>query len=76
MPDPNPASAPEQLIAAVRQKYGAVANSSLSSDHKGVKAVAEAFGYTPEELQSIPPEANMGLSCGNPTATAHLKPGR
>jgi ubiquinone/menaquinone biosynthesis C-methylase UbiE len=37
--------------------------------------VAEAFGYTPEELTSIPSEANMGLSCGNPTATANLRPG-
>ncbi len=40
-----------------------------------MKAVAEAFGYTAEELTSIPAEANMGLSCGNPTATAHLKAG-
>jgi len=40
-----------------------------------VKAVAEAFGYTAEELRSIPAEANMGLSCGNPTATAHIKRG-
>jgi ubiquinone/menaquinone biosynthesis C-methylase UbiE len=37
--------------------------------------VAEAFGYTPEELTSIPAEANMGLSCGNPTAYANLRPG-
>ena len=40
-----------------------------------MRAVAEAFGYTPEELASIPAEANMGLSCGNPTAFASLKPG-
>jgi ubiquinone/menaquinone biosynthesis C-methylase UbiE len=40
-----------------------------------VNAVAQAFGYTPEELASIPAEANMGLSCGNPTATANLRPG-
>src|SRR5262252_4715537 len=60
---------------AVREKYGAVAASSLSSEHAGVKAVAEAFGYSAEELASIPAEANMGLSCGNPTATAHLRPG-
>jgi SAM-dependent methyltransferase len=40
-----------------------------------VRAVAEAFGYTPEELASIPAEANMGLSCGNPVATAGLRPG-
>jgi SAM-dependent methyltransferase len=60
---------------AVKDKYGTVATSGLSSDHEGVKAVAEAFGYTPEELASIPAEANMGLSCGNPTATANLREG-
>src|ERR1700759_511801 len=65
----------EQILESVISKYGAVAESTLSSDHAGVKAVAEAFGYTPEELTSIPAEANMGLSCGNPTATAHLRPG-
>jgi len=60
---------------AVKSKYGSVATSGLSSDHAGVRAVAEAFGYSPEELASIPSEANMGLSCGNPTATANLRPG-
>jgi len=65
----------EQILESVRSKYGAVAESYLSSEHAGVKAVAEAFGYSAEELTSIPAEANMGLSCGNPTATAHLRPG-
>jgi SAM-dependent methyltransferase len=60
---------------AVKSRYGAVATSGLSSDHSGVRAVAEAFGYTPEQLTSIPSEANLGLSCGNPTATANLRPG-
>ncbi|QNI36879.1 arsenite methyltransferase [Edaphobacter albus] len=65
----------EQVIESVKAKYGAVADSSLSNDHAGVQAVAEAFGYSTEELTSIPSGANMGLSCGNPTATAHLKTG-
>ncbi|MCU1222320.1 MAG: methylase involved in ubiquinone/menaquinone biosynthesis [Edaphobacter sp.] len=65
----------EQLLASVKSKYGAVAESTLSSDHAGVRAVAQAFGYSSEELTSIPAEANMGLSCGNPTATARLRPG-
>jgi arsenite methyltransferase len=65
----------EEILDSVRSKYGAVAQSTLSSKDDGVKAVAEAFGYSAEELTSIPPEANMGLSCGNPTATAHLRPG-
>ena len=65
----------EQILDSVKSKYAAVAESSLSSENAGVKAVAEAFGYTPEELTSIPAEANMGLSCGKPTATAHIKRG-
>ena len=63
------------VTAAVREKYGGAARSGLSSDHGGVRAVAEAFGYSADELSSIPAEANMGLSCGNPTATANLRPG-
>jgi arsenite methyltransferase len=63
------------ILDSVRSKYGAVAESTLSSNDAGVTAVAEAFGYSAEELTSIPAEANMGLSCGNPTATAHLRPG-
>jgi arsenite methyltransferase len=65
----------EQILESVKSKYGAVAGSTLSNHDAGVQAVAEAFGYTAEELTSIPAEANMGLSCGNPTATAHLSPG-
>jgi arsenite methyltransferase len=65
----------ENIVEQVRSRYASVAASDLSSDHAGVRAVAEAFGYTPEELASIPAEANMGLSCGNPTAFAHLRPG-
>ena len=65
----------ESIVEAVRSRYGSVAKSGLSSEHDGVRAVAEAFGYSPEELASIPAEANMGLSCGNPTAIAHLRAG-
>jgi arsenite methyltransferase len=65
----------EQLLESVRSKYGAVAESTLSSNNAGVKAVAEAFGYSADELTSIPAEANMGLSCGNPTAIASMRRG-
>jgi arsenite methyltransferase len=65
----------DALTEAVKSKYGSVARSGLSSDQAGVRAVAEAFGYAPEELSSIPAEANMGLSCGNPTAFAGLREG-
>src|SRR3954471_20634642 len=59
----------------VQEKYGDVARSALSSNDAGVHRIAEAFGYSADELQSIPAEANMGLSCGNPTATASLRAG-
>jgi arsenite methyltransferase len=62
-------------VQAIKSNYGAVARSGLSTEHEGVKAIAKAFGYSEDELQSIPANANMGLSCGNPTALASLKPG-
>jgi arsenite methyltransferase len=65
----------KDILQQVQSRYGAVAASGLSGDQAGVRAVAEAFGYSPEELASIPAEANMGLSCGNPTAFARLRPG-
>ncbi|MHB0955484.1 MAG: arsenite methyltransferase [Pirellulaceae bacterium] len=65
----------ENVQQAVQSKYASLAKSGLSTGHKGVHAVAEAFGYTSEQLASIPAEANMGVSCGNPTAFASLKPG-
>jgi SAM-dependent methyltransferase len=63
------------ILDSVKDKYGQTATAGLSSNNAGVRAVAEAFGYSGEELSSIPAEANMGLSCGNPTAMASLKPG-
>ncbi len=64
-----------KITDAVRANYASVAMSRLSSHHEGVRTVAQAFGYTPEDLASIPAESNMGLSCGNPTAFASLQSG-
>jgi arsenite methyltransferase len=65
----------DKIIEQVRSRYASAATSNLSSEHAGVRAVAEAFGYSPEELAAVPAAANLGLSCGNPTAFAHLRPG-
>jgi len=51
----------DDIVGVVRSKYGAVAGSGLSTAHAGVRAVAGAFGYSPDELASVPAEANMGL---------------
>ena len=37
--------------------------------------VAQGVGYSDAELATLPEGANLGLSCGNPTALADLKPG-
>lgn len=37
--------------------------------------LAAAIGYSQGDLAGTPEGANMGLSCGNPTAIASLKPG-
>jgi SAM-dependent methyltransferase len=37
--------------------------------------LAQAIGYTDDDLDGTPESANMGLSCGNPTALAALRPG-
>lgn len=40
-----------------------------------IREFAKSIGYSEEELQAIPDEANLALSCGNPTALASLKEG-
>jgi len=37
--------------------------------------LAEQIGYTADEIAALPEGANMGLSCGNPSAIAQLQPG-
>ena len=63
------------VIDDVREQYADVAKSSLSNDSKAVRSVAAAFGYSQDELASLPEQANMGLSCGNPLALASVSPG-
>lgn len=65
----------QTTLEEVRRQYAAVARSGLDNNSASIRSVASAFGYTPEQLASLPPQANMGLSCGNPVALAGLKPG-
>jgi SAM-dependent methyltransferase len=37
--------------------------------------ISVALGYQPQDLQAVPPGANLGLGCGNPQAMAQLQPG-
>ncbi|MFO8007731.1 MAG: arsenite methyltransferase [Candidatus Brocadiia bacterium] len=73
----------EATRRAVRDAYGKIAGESRSccgpsSSCCGAAApdaLARALGYEEAELAGLPEGANMGLSCGNPTALASLKPG-
>jgi arsenite methyltransferase len=58
-----------QIYDRVREHYGAAAQSGGTA--YGQK-VAKSFGYSEEELHSIPSNANLGLSCGNPLVIAKL----
>jgi SAM-dependent methyltransferase len=74
---------PEAVRKKVREGYGAIARQDSSCCGPGksccgggnAQAVATAVGYDEAELAALPEGANMGLSCGNPTAIAELKPG-
>ncbi len=59
----------------VQSRYGAAAQSGLSSDRDDVVRSRWRSDIAKSELRSIPAHANMGLSCGNPLAFASLKPG-
>jgi hypothetical protein len=54
----------------VRTRYGDLAQSPGLEAHR---KIAEAFGYQPSELLSIPQDANLGVGCGNPLALAKLR---
>ncbi|KAF2675884.1 putative ubiE/COQ5 methyltransferase [Lentithecium fluviatile CBS 122367] len=64
---------PTTIYTKVSERYSASA--LASSNPKYSEAVASAFGYSAEDLASIPADSNLGLSCGNPLALAGLKEG-
>ena len=67
----------------IQDAYGKIASISggccgpQSSCCGGGRAenVAQGVGYSVAELATLPEGANLGLSCGNPTALAELKAG-
>jgi len=66
---------PGEIRKQVQDRYGALARCDVGSHQEATREVAAALGYSAEELSSIPAEANLGVSCGNPTTLASLRPG-
>ena len=64
-----------RIIDDVRDQYAGVAKGTLTNDSTAVRSIASAFGYSEAELNQLPAEANMGLSCGNPLALAGIREG-
>ena len=64
---------PQEIYAAVTEWYSTLSSDALYSQDAYSKSVAQAFGYTLEDLNGIPTQSNLGLSCGNPLAIASLK---
>lgn len=62
--------AESQVYQQVQKHYSSAAK---TNDDRYGRDVATAFGYSKEELASIPQDANLGLSCGNPLALAQLR---
>ncbi len=74
----------EDIQQAVRNGYAKIASggggccssaASCCGAESTVEDLAKRVGYSEAELATLPEGANMGLSCGNPTAIAALKPG-
>ncbi len=69
----------EKIRETVRKGYSGIAKGGSSCGCCGSSSpdkLAEGIGYSGEDLELLPEGANMGLSCGNPTAVAELKSGQ
>jgi arsenite methyltransferase len=69
----------EKTIKFVRDTYGKIAQGQKvccgSICGTDARKFAKSIGYSEKELKVIPADANLALSCGNPTALAGLKKG-
>ncbi|RJQ53331.1 MAG: methyltransferase domain-containing protein [Nitrospiraceae bacterium] len=68
-----------KTIKIVRDAYGKIAKGQkgcgCGTCGPDAREFAKSVGYSEEELRAIPDDANLALSCGNPTALAGLKKG-
>lgn len=68
-----------QVKKMVRDSYVKIAQgvtkSCCGASPSDAQKVSMEVGYTPDELKTLPENANMGLGCGNPTAMASIREG-
>ena len=63
----------KEIHTTVRENYAEIARTGGSCCGSSKCESSKAIGYTLEELEQVPEEANLGLGCGNPVALASLK---
>jgi len=68
----------DKLLENVQKNYGKIAKGEtkkiISLDNNS-NEVSKSIGYSLEEIESVPEEANVGLGCGNPLSFANIKEG-
>ncbi|HVT16017.1 MAG TPA: arsenite methyltransferase [Thermoanaerobaculia bacterium] len=79
--EPHEAPGAEGLVAAVRERYEAIAEGRLPSccglaaGDGEAGGAALALGYSAEDLAALPDGANLDLGCGAPLQFLALQPG-
>ena len=74
----------EKIKKVVREGYAKIAKqdssccapvNSCCGSTDLAQDISKSIGYTEEELEAVPEDANLGLGCGNPVALASLMEG-
>jgi len=73
----------ENIKENVKKAYGKIASTNSSCGCQSFSCcgsnasveISQKIGYSTDEMESVPKEANLGLGCGNPTALANIKKG-
>lgn len=72
----------ERLVESIKDQYATIAQQQDGcgcgcgcGDPTTKEEFAKGIGYSDEELQATPEDANLALGCGNPTAIAGLRGG-
>lgn len=64
------------LLATATAPQGGGCCGSAGKSPLSPEVLASQIGYSVKEIEALPQGANMGLSCGNPTAIAGLRAGQ
>ncbi len=62
-------------IAVESPCCGSQKATSTCCGEKDIDQYSQALGYSSEDLENLPDQANLGLGCGNPTSFSGIQPG-